>query len=223
MANAVMVQLFEPSEDGVAPSSTASLDEVRSAIESLTDADLLRLEQVAVRRLRWLGVLDPQAMAADLINESVRRLLERRRTWRPDRVGFLELMRGIIWSIANDWGRMARSDRPGMVALGLPEEGETAVDGVRDPALTQEEELLRRQREAAVWELFAGDPASTAVLSDLLAGFSFRDIRERRMLDDCALQATLKRIRRRVSQQVRSGTAGQKSSAGVSGIESSSA
>jgi hypothetical protein len=184
--------------DDYGVSDRATVEAVRSAIASLTSRDLLRLERIAASRLRALGAPDAMLAPADLLYESIRRVLEQRRVWRPGRVGFVQLLVGVMWSVSSGW----RARRPAAlqaVRLGEMNEREAVDLGVRDTSPSQEEVLVRRQREAAIRQAFANDPVATQVLAAMLDGATFRDIREQHGIDDHALQAALKRIRRRLN------------------------
>jgi hypothetical protein len=186
-------------QGGAISSEYATPDEVRSAIAAMTDADLLRLEQIAARRLRSMGPLDPAVSPKDLLYESIRRLLEQRRMWKPGRVGFFQLMIGIMWSISSHWAKIRKSSGGPPISSDAAYGRDAALaDMLRDPSASQEEELARSQQEASIRHLFANDTMATAVIDDLLAGARFHDIREKHSLDPLAFQATMKRIRRKL-------------------------
>lgn len=96
---------------GVQPMNAATQAEIVSAMESITDEDSERMEQVAINRTIRIGRKAANGRShEDLIQAAMERTLERRRLWYPAQVPFVQFVVGVIWSIASEWaGRRKRN------------------------------------------------------------------------------------------------------------------
>jgi hypothetical protein len=99
----------------------ATTEEILQAIEKLTDADTVRLDQFARYRILRIG---RRAAAGrtyeDLFQESVSRLLTGPRHWYPDEgVTFVKCLEEIIRSVSSAWAglRHRNADSPEYAAL----------------------------------------------------------------------------------------------------------
>src|SRR5215470_14156315 len=80
--------------------------DIARAIQSLSDADLVRLKALA--RL-WTRGLPPCVGWADVVHEAITRALDGSRKWPPD-VPILAFLSGIMRSICDDQLRRARRE-----------------------------------------------------------------------------------------------------------------
>lgn len=88
---------------GVQPVKAATQAEIIAAMESITDADSERLEQVAINRIIRIGRKAANGRShKDLLQEAMERTLERRRIWYPEQVAFVPFLVGVVWSIAGE-------------------------------------------------------------------------------------------------------------------------
>lgn len=191
---------------------SATPDEVRLAIESLTEADMAKLYAFAeillfkVRRHTW-GV-----GAGDLLQEAMVSLLdEGRRNWRPERVSLVGFLIGAMQSIASNWKRKgAGGEKPPKLAsdLGsLDERGEeipTALDTTKDEQPNPEKALLAREQAteeqliAEIEELFKGDVVASLVLNGWKNGMKGPEITASLEISRKEFAAAVRRIRRAV-------------------------
>jgi len=182
----------------------ASTDEVRAAIESLSDADYLRLEKTAMWRIRGLGRRSGGRTHDDLLHEAVRAALDGTRSWDRSKVDFVGFLIGAIRSISDNWNKRYKECEPVL-------ESELARDGADGPApgvferiasaeLTPEEELLVAESGEAIKRLFEGDALATLIICEIEEGAKLQDIRERYGVKENDLNAAVKRIRRKIAR-----------------------
>lgn len=76
----------------------ATDDEIRAAIQRLTDADKLRLKMYADRRIRLLRRWAAGHTGVDLIQEALVKTLSGERSWSIDKVRFVGHLMGVIKS-----------------------------------------------------------------------------------------------------------------------------
>src|SRR5438045_4062723 len=94
------------------PPRTATADEVLRAIDALTEADFLRLNEEARCRIIRIGRRAANGRTQDdLLQEAVTRLLDGRRTWYPENVAFVSYLMGVIKSVASAWARHRKRNR----------------------------------------------------------------------------------------------------------------
>jgi DNA-directed RNA polymerase specialized sigma24 family protein len=99
---------------GVQPVKAATQAEIIAAMESLTDEDSERLEQVAINRIIRIGRKAANGRShGDLLQEAMERTLERRRIWYPEQVAFVPFLVGVVWSIVGEWAGH-RKRNPGL-------------------------------------------------------------------------------------------------------------
>jgi DNA-directed RNA polymerase specialized sigma24 family protein len=101
---------------GVQFVKAATQAEIVAAMESITDENSERLEQVAVNRIIRIGRKAANGRDhEDLIQEAMERTLVGRRVWHPARVAFVPYLVGVLWSIAGEWAGQRKRN------LGSPE------------------------------------------------------------------------------------------------------
>lgn len=83
----------------------ATPDQIRAAIESLTEADFERLDEFAKNRVRRLGPKAARITAGELLNEAVISILDGTRRWNPEKVDLPGLLIGAMRSITSNWAR----------------------------------------------------------------------------------------------------------------------
>jgi len=124
----MQIQPDRSASDGAGPRYT--VDEVRSAIAMLSDADLARLQQAAKVFSGISGIMED-----DLIQESYTRALEGRRTC--DRsVGIIAFLCGVMKSIAS---QESEARKAGMRPVTVVRNGEVVLPDGKADAVSPEE------------------------------------------------------------------------------------
>jgi DNA-directed RNA polymerase specialized sigma24 family protein len=180
----------------------ASPEEVRAAIDALSEADRLRLDAFAVWRIRGLGRRACGRTHEDLLSETVLATLDGTRSWNREKVDFLGYLIGAMRSISDNWGKRFKEAEPVLEAdLGRDDASRSALDRVASQDLSPEEEIEVKQQHEAIRRLFADDPVVTLIILEIEEGTKFSEIREKHDLEENELFAALKRIRRRIARQ----------------------
>jgi hypothetical protein len=90
----------------------ASLEDIRRAVQSLTEADMAKLDVYAENRIRRIGLAASGHDAHGLLTEAMDSLLEvGRRHWYPDKVDLVGFLIGAMRSISSNWARKAAQGR----------------------------------------------------------------------------------------------------------------
>jgi hypothetical protein len=92
--------------------NAASIDEINAAIESLTSAQLKRLERNARWRVKGLGRKKAGRNWEELLQETVTSFCSGTRRWNKEKIDFMRAMTEAIRSISNNWGRTFDEDEP---------------------------------------------------------------------------------------------------------------
>lgn len=182
----------------------APIEEIRAAIEALTQADLLRLEGFAAWRVRGLGQRANGRTHEDLFNEAIRATLDGTRSWNKSKVDFMGYLIGAMKSISDNWGKRYSASEPILESdlVRLNEDGlpSGAFDRIPVDVPSPEEDLALQQEADAIRRLFEGDPLVTLIVCELQEGARFPEVREKYGLSSNELNAAIRRIRRRIAQ-----------------------
>jgi DNA-directed RNA polymerase specialized sigma24 family protein len=191
----------------------ATQAEIIAAMESITDEDSERLEQVAINRITRIG---PKAANGrshnDLIQEAMERTLERKRIWYPARVPFVEHLLGAIRSIASAWAGH-RKRNPGSPEYAAVESQITREDDegnsvspfaeLGDSRPTVEEAMIDADTEAeqaallkAIRAHFAEDENASLVLMAWEEGMDGPAIQKDLGFSETTYRSTVRRIKR---------------------------
>lgn len=185
---------------------TATLEQVRSAIEELDSDTLLKLRHVAMRMILGTSYLDPQ----DLVHDALESAMELRRLWNVEHTFFSFLcgaMKGIAW---NDRSSVqTRSERSAASLAGSDElahdqvlvNADAKVQAHAMPAAraAEEEQARRLQCVKAVYALFAGDDEITMILMAMEDGCRGEDIARQCGITSLQYQTARRRMKRQIA------------------------
>ena len=180
----------------------ATPEQVRAALDALTEADWLRVEAFASWRVRGLGRRAAGRAQKDLVHEAVLATLDGTRSWDHDKVDFLGYLIGAMRSISDNWGRRFKETEPVLEAdLARDASSQSALDRVPAAHASPEEQLEVDEQREAIRRLFADDPVVTLIIDEIEEGAKFTEIRERHGIAENDLSAALKRVRRRIARR----------------------
>jgi DNA-directed RNA polymerase specialized sigma24 family protein len=195
-------------------SQPASRGEIDEAIEALTQADTERIEQSALNRIYRIRRAANGRSHGDLIQEAFTRILDGTRQWYKDRVSFTDFLIGAVYSIASEWaGHRGRNKELPEYALlesvlsKTDEDGKTVspFDGVREPRLNAEEEMIDAEGEAENKALvekievaFEHDEKASILLMGFQDGMNGPAIRAEFGMSEKEYRTTMRRIQRGV-------------------------
>ena len=158
--------------------------DVARAIQSLSDADLVRLKALA--RL-WARGLPRGLSWSDILHEAIARALDGSRKW-PAGVSFLAFLSGVMRSICADTWRREQLDAD-FAALCATGDG---TDSAADP----ERLLSAAQSLATIYQMFVGDHSALKIIAGLADGLTATRIRETYAMSEREYDTTRKRMRR---------------------------
>jgi DNA-directed RNA polymerase specialized sigma24 family protein len=179
----------------------ASAPNVYRAIESLTPAELLKIREFAVWRIKGLGRKSNGRDHEDLMQEAVTRTVAGDRHWNEGSVSFAVHLLGAMRSISTHWAAQAAEDvhlSGSELDRAAPDERGNPVDRVAAPAGGPEAQLVIKEELAAIERLFVDDPAALRVLECVRSGLSGPETQETTGYSKTEYETVMKRIRRRV-------------------------
>lgn len=188
----------------------ATPDQIRAAIESLTEADFERLDEFAKNRVRRLGPKAARITAGELLNEAVISILDGTRRWNPEKVDLPGLLIGAMRSITSNWARKYDPDEGLVLESDLKrpgsdgEAGTTVFDTAESKEPNPEQVLLASElsREQLLVErieqIFTDDPDANWVLECWADGMDGPAIKQLLDWTETQLNTTVRRIRRKI-------------------------
>jgi CheY-like chemotaxis protein len=178
--------------------------EVERAIEALTAAEFLRLQQFAKFRIRGLGRAARGRDWEDLLEEALCRMLigaedtQNGRHWNR-RVSFVQHLKGAISSIASVWKRQFKEERTYLMSELVTYDAEghdySPIDNVLSRHVPADQHLIDKDKEDRVLVLFEDDPVALQLLQGLMDDLKKTEIMSRHGLDEKKYAAALRRIR----------------------------
>jgi len=207
-----------PMDQSAAPETLpriATQAEIVQAIESLTDADSERLEQVAVNRILRIGRRAANGRThEDLLQEAMARTLDGQRKWYPEKVNFAGFLVGAVWSIASEWAghRKRNPESPEYAALEsqLTKEDKEGTptspfDGLKAGAPNVDEQMVQAEVEAArkalvaaIEQHFSDDENASYLLMGWQDGMDGPAIQKEFGFSETTYRTAVRRIKRNV-------------------------
>jgi RNA polymerase sigma-70 factor (ECF subfamily) len=176
-------------------SATASPTEVMTAIESLSDAALLRLRSYARYRMRALGARAMAATYEDLLSEAITSTLAGQRRWNRDSVDIIGHLCGVMRSVSSHW-QEERGSIPGEDFLDFEH---------ASPAPSADREASARQEVERIERFFAEDHLVLMIVEALKQGMKGPEIQGQLKISQTDYETAVKRLRRGVQRLERMG------------------
>ncbi len=185
-----LIAIEYPTDENV-----ASREEVVLALQSLSEADLLRLKQLAKLRCIGLHVMDWE----DLLNEAVTRVLAGSRRW-PRRVPFVAFMAQTFRSISSEeWHRLELANTSSESDLS-DSDGESVLESAALDPIHPGREVFARKALEEIEALFSDDPSAMAVLQGFAQGYTPDEIMGQNGFTTTQYATLQRRIRRKLSK-----------------------
>ncbi len=180
----------------------ATPDEVRTALDALTEADLVRLEKFARYRVRGLGRSARGRDHEDLLGEAIADTLDpEKRRWNKA-VSFVQHLIGAMRSISSHWREQFDLDEPLLESelVHTTEEGEllNPIDLIGSGAPGAQRTLEAEEEVERIEKAVADDKVVHDILGGLRAEMSPDEIREALGLSVTEYETAMKRFRRHV-------------------------
>jgi hypothetical protein len=201
----------EPPEEGPLQDPEASLEDIRHAFESLTEADWVKLDTYSENRVRKLGISASGRDGCHLFMEAMSSLETGRRHWTPSRVDLVRFMIDAMWSISSNWARRKRVTGYVHVTeadlLRYSEQDEelgTALDLASAQDGTPEEQLIRAELQTEedfldeIKKLFADRPLAYQIFDGWRAEMKGPEIIEVLGISDNQYRTETRLVRRRI-------------------------
>ena len=179
-------------------SDLASTQEAALTLRDLSQADLLRLKQIAKMRSSGLASLDWE----DLVNEAVARVLAGTRRW-PKSVPFIAFMAQTIRSVASEeWRRLDQAQVTLESEMASTDEGEpiTSLADIAANPIHPEREVISRRTLSEIEALFVNDAEAHQVLFGLAQGLAPAEIQTDSGMSPIQYASAQKRIRRSLAR-----------------------
>jgi DNA-directed RNA polymerase specialized sigma24 family protein len=173
------------------PGVAAARTDAASAVEALSETDLVRLKALA--RL-WSRGLPGGIGWADVLHEAIVRVLDGSRPWPPG-VPILAFLSGVMRSICHDYWRRVRHEQRLLVSRddrlqsGPPPE---PVDAAADP----ERVAAAVAALAEIIRLFAGDAVALKIIDGMAGGLTATEIRSAYDISALDYDTARRRMRR---------------------------
>ena len=183
--------------------NTASVSEVKQAIENLSASDAARLNSSAHLRMALLGPAKGGRTAKDLLQEAIMRTLSGVRRWKPDEVEFVPFLMGVMRSISSQ--RAEQHQARGEITISA-----TGSDSGNDPARVEsksnapdpERSLRAGELLAKVDDLFANDEDTFLVIQGWRDGMTGPEIQQSLGFSETKYETVARRIRRNVRKEL---------------------
>jgi DNA-directed RNA polymerase specialized sigma24 family protein len=200
-------------------SQPATRGEIDEAIKALMPEDTERIEQSALNRIYRIWRAANGRSHDDLIQEAFIRMLDGTRHWYKDSgISFTHCLIGAIYSIASEWAghRKRNKELPEYALLEsalskTDEDGKTVspFDGLQEPSLTAEEELIDAEGEAEdkalvekIEAAFNHDEKASILLMGFQDGMDGPAIRAEFGMPEKEYRTTMRRIQRGVRKMM---------------------
>jgi RNA polymerase sigma-70 factor (ECF subfamily) len=150
------------------PAAVGTATDAASAIQALSETDLVRLKALA--RL-WSRGLPGGIGWADVLHEAIVRVLDGSRVW-PSDVPILAFLSGVMRSLCDDYWRRVRHEQRLLVSRDDYCRSSEPADEVSDP----ERVAVAVAGLAEIYRLFATDPVALQIIDGMSNGLAAKDI-----------------------------------------------
>ena len=185
-----------------AEATPATREEIEQAVEALTEAQLVRLENIAAFRHRSLGTRCAGRNEGDLLSDAIIATLEGRRKWIKANVDFMTLIKGVMRSLASHIRSGKAADAFDEIAPNPVNEKDDTEDFVEQiptqAPVDPERQLLARDLDKQIRERFKDDPEVLLTYEAFLEKMEPADIQSYLGITEKEYNAAAKRLRRAV-------------------------
>jgi len=180
---------------GIPATEFTSLKErVRSAIELMSESDLLKVRSFAEWRIRGLGRKARGRTAEDLMHEAVVASLEGRRVWYAH-VDFVNHLCGAVRSISSNWKHQYGEE---YLESELSDSLENRPIDFDATTSDPEKRLMLQEEFSGIATALANDPVALSVAQCLGAGYTANEAQLALELSPREYATAVRRLRRRL-------------------------
>ncbi|HBP88869.1 MAG TPA: hypothetical protein DD706_14375 [Nitrospiraceae bacterium] len=178
----------------------ASQEDITKAIESLSDAQLLKLRNFSKLRIRVVWRKASGKSYEDLLSEAILGTFEGERKWFKERVTFISHLLGVIRSISSHWAEKYDRNEGSVkwVNTSIDPDGREIdpIASVPSETPNSERALGAKEQIEKVTEALSKDNMALEVLNGLLEEMKGPDIKEILGLSQTEYETIRKRINR---------------------------
>ncbi|MGJ4940311.1 sigma-70 family RNA polymerase sigma factor [Bradyrhizobium sp. HKCCYLS1011] len=178
---------------GAAAAVGRTAADAASAIQALSETDLVRLKALAQL---WSRGLPAGLSWVDVLHEAIVRVLDGSRVW-PLGVPILAFLSGVMRSICDDYWRRVRHEQRLLVSRDDHSQGGPAAEPV-DELADPERVAVAVAGLAEVFRLFAGDPVALKIIDGMANGLKAKDICGAYNISALDYDTARRRMRRRL-------------------------
>jgi hypothetical protein len=180
--------------------AAATPDEVKAAVETLTEGQLVKLEKYARYRVRGLGRKALGRDYNDLLRDAITATLAGDRRWRKGTVDFFTHLTGVMRSISSHWGEQYDPEEAlGESELMHDDNARSPIVSAASEAPSVERILDARERLLQIERHFAADPAVPSILKGLRDGMTGPEIQLATGMSKKDYESAIKRMRRGIA------------------------
>lgn len=191
----------------------ATTDEIRKAIESLNENDLLRLKTFAKFRIRGLGRAARGRSWQDLLQEVFSRALSGARSWNPKKVDFFGFLKGAVRSVSDGWLQemsAAKTEEPLLVSQMSSGDdngaGQSQIDLAASNTPLPGKNLEADQSIETIRGLFATDTLILSIIDQMAEGKTGKEICNSLTLTAKEFSTATRRMRRTLNRMFPGGS-----------------
>lgn len=180
----------------------ASIEEVETAIDSLTKRELWRLEQYAKRRIRGIGRSSLGRNYEDLLQQAVTDTLSGSRRWNKEAVDFTRHLVGAMRSISSHWRERfdpdeAYSESEAVLVSHVGRASNPMLD-VASPIPDGRRVTEAKAAVERIERLVSGHPLASLIIDGLREGLTGPEIQKTLEISQKEYETAMKWLRRTV-------------------------
>lgn len=185
-----------------AAETPAATEEIEQVLSALTEAQLVRLNEVSAFRTASLGTRAVGRNPGDILSDAIIAILERRRKWIKAKVDFMPFLLGVMKSLTSHirTGKpLDAFDEIAPNAVNDEDDAEDFVEQISTAApVDPERQLLASDLDTQVRKRFDDDPEVLLVYEAFLEKMKPAEIQSCLGLSEKEYNAAAKRLRRAV-------------------------
>ncbi len=187
----------------VPDSAAATPEEVKAAVEGLTQGQLLKLEKYGRYRVRGLGRKALGRDHNDLLRDALTVTLAGDRRWRKASVDFFIHLTGVMRSISSHWGEQYDpAEAYGESELMRDDSKQSPITGAPSESPSVESVLDAKHRLAQIESFFEKDPTVPFIIKGFRDGMTGPEIQLATGMSKKDYESAIKRMRRGIASLV---------------------
>ena len=189
-------------KDVASPTEIANKDDVVSAINLLTDVELIKLERFATRRINICNLSTLGYTNKDLLNQAIVDTLDGTRTWNINSINFYTHLAGVIRSISGHWFEKYKKNHSSLEGMNYDTSELLLTES--NSGLSHEKTINEEQLIKYILGKLCDDEIALKVINLLYKGYKGPEIKQKMDLNQSQYETIMKRIRRKTRTKLTS-------------------